>query len=127
MTMKPDMSNELRGLVREVLRDVMANRPSASSEAVRITNDHDLATFVSRIIEPATLEKIRSGNLRFTLAGTATASPTTSGEALSGVITEQKIGKMDAGAVLVLNPGAVLTPLARDKARKLGLKIERRR
>ena len=32
-----------------------------------------------------------------------------------------------AGARLVLGPGAVLTPLAREKARALGVEIERER
>ena len=130
MTMKPDMSVELRNMVREVLRDVMATRAqsgAAAVETVRIASDHDLTAFVGRIIEPATLDKIKAGKLRFTLAGVATPIAAASVEALSGVITEHKIGKLDTGATLVLGPGAVLTPLARDKARKLGLKIERRR
>jgi hypothetical protein len=46
---------------------------------------------------------------------------------LQGVITEQKIDKAAGSGVLLLAPDAVLTPLARDKARRLGLKIERRR
>ena len=50
-----------------------------------------------------------------------------SAEALTGVITEQKIDALKGAGKLVLAPGAVLTPLARDKARKLGLAIERRR
>lgn len=121
--MKPDMSSELRDMVREVLADVMHSRSPTGVETVRIANDHDLAGFVARIIEPATLEKLKSGKLRFTLAG-AVAPPT---ETRSGVITEQMIGRLHTGATLILGPGAVLTPLARDKARKLGLKIERRR
>lgn len=130
MTVKPAMSNELRSMVREVLRDVMANHAApatAAIEAVRISNDHELAAFVARAIEPATAEKIKSGKLRFTLAGVATQAAAAPAGMMSGVITEQKIGKLDVGAALVLGPGAVLTPLARDKARKLGLKIERRR
>ena len=43
-------------------------------------------------------------------------------------MTERTIKKAaDAGARLVLGPGAVLTPLARDKARALGIEIERER
>ena len=45
-----------------------------------------------------------------------------------GAVTERTIKKAaDAGARLVLGPGAVLTPLARDKARALGIEIERER
>jgi hypothetical protein len=45
-----------------------------------------------------------------------------------GAVTERKIKQAaDAGARLVLGPGAVLTPLAREKARALGIDIERER
>ena len=127
MPLKPDMSNELRGMVRDVLREVMASRSAATSETVRLANDQDIAAFISRIIEPATLEKIKAGKLRFTLGGMTTQSVASSSELLSGVITEQKIDKLGGTGTLILGPGAVLTPLARDRARKLGLKIERRR
>ena len=124
MGLKPETTGELRGMVRDLLREALANRTPATAgvEAVRIVNDHDLASFVARLIQPATLDAVRAGKLRFTLQ----AEPTTAG-ALEGVITEQKLGKLAGSGTLVLAPTAVLTPLARDKARKLGLKIERRR
>ena len=131
MALKPDMSNELRHMVREVLRDVMASRGqqgAAAVEPVQIGNDQELAAFVARLIEPSTLERIRSGKLRFTLnAGTATPLPASPAHELTGVITEQKINKLSGSGALILGAGAVLTPLARDRARKLGLRIERRR
>ena len=128
MTLKPEISSELRHMVRDVLREVMAQRQPSSGaavETVRIANDHDLAAFIARIIEPQTLEKLRAGKLRFTL-GNAPA-PVSTSTALTGVITEQKIEHLKGAGTLVLAPGAVLTPLARDKARRLGLTIERRR
>jgi hypothetical protein len=133
MTLKPEMSNELRHMVRDVLREVMAQRGQPAGggavEPVRLTSDHDLAAFIARITEPQMLEKVRAGRLRFTLASSpapaAAAAP--SAAALTGVITEQKIEHLKGAGRLVLGPGAVLTPLARDKARKLGLAIERRR
>jgi hypothetical protein len=135
MPLKPETTNELRGMVRDVLREVMAQRsaPALSSgaavETVRITNDAELAQFVSRLIDQATAEKVRSGKLRFTLSQMPVqqAPQTASGEALTGVVTEQKIDRLVGHGRIVLAPGAVLTPLARDKARKLGLTIERRR
>lgn len=132
MVLKPDMSNELRSMVRDVLREVMAgrNQPAgtAAVEAVRIATDHDLASFVARVTDPATAEKIRSGKLRYTLGQSgSSALPASPAEVLTGVITEQKIEKFTGAGTLVLGPGAVLTPLARDKARRLGLKLERRR
>jgi hypothetical protein len=133
MTLKPEMSNELRHMVRDVLREVMAQRgqPAGGSavETVRIASDQDLAAFIARITEPRMLEKVRAGQLRFTLGATAApaAAVAPSAAALTGVITEQKIDHLKGAGRLVLGPGAVLTPLARDKARKLGLAIERRR
>jgi hypothetical protein len=53
--------------------------------------------------------------------------PKGTNDILEGVISEQKISALAAMGTLVLGPTAVLTPLARDRARKLGLKIERRR
>jgi hypothetical protein len=131
MALKPDMAYELRSMVREVLRDVMANRTQpagATVETVRFTNDSDLAAFVARVIAPGTLEQIKAGQLRFTL-GASSSVPLSQplSEVLTGVITEQKLDRLAGARVLVLDPGAVLTPLARDRARKLGLKIERRR
>lgn len=131
MTLKPEISNELRHMVRDVLREALAQRGQAQQsgnavETVRITSDQDLAAFLARVIEPATAEKIRAGQLRFTLGAAApSAMPATA--ALTGVITENKIDHLKGAGRLVLGADAVLTPLARDKARKLGLTIERRR
>jgi hypothetical protein len=131
MTLKPEMSNELRHMVRDVLREVMAQRGTSGQagavETVRIANDNDLAGFIARITEPATLESVRAGRLRFTLGAAPAPASVPAAAALTGVITEQKIDQFKAVGRLVLAPGAVLTPLARDKARKLGLTIERRR
>lgn len=126
--MKLETSQELRGLVREVLREAMVNRavPAQGTETVRITSDAELQSFVSRLSKPGVIESVRSGKLRFTL-GQAVSIPTSTSDILEGVISEQKILALAAKGTLVLGPTAVLTPLARDRARKLGLKIERRR
>ena len=127
MVLKPETAGELRGMVRDLLREVLANRnPSTGAvETVRIANDGDLTALVARVMQPSTLEAVRSGKLRFTLQGGA--APVATGGALEGVITERKLEKIARNGTLVLGPGGVLTPLARDKARRLGLKIERRR
>ena len=126
--MKPETSNELRGLVREVLKEAMANRglPAQGTESVRITTEAELQSFVSRLSKPGVIDAVRAGKLRFTL-GQVVHTPTTPSDILEGVITEQKIAGLAAKGTLVLGPTAVLTPLARDRARKLGLKIERKR
>ena len=126
--MKPETSNELRGLVREVLRETMASRgaPTHGTEAIRIGTDAELQTFVNRLVSPGVIDAVRAGKLRFTLAQGVQA-PSAPANILEGVITEQRIATLAAKGTLVLGPNAVLTPLARDRARKLGLKIERRR
>ena len=126
--MKPETSQELRGLVREVLKEAMANRsaPKQGTEAVRIGTDAELQAFIARLSSPGVIETVRSGKLRFTLAQAAPVF-TSTGDVLEGVISEQKISSLATMGTLILGPTAVLTPLARDRARKLGLKIERRR
>jgi len=126
--MKPETSQELRGLVREVLKEAMANRaaPKQGTEAVRIGNDTELQAFIARLSSPGVIETVRAGKLRFTLAQTAPVV-TNAGDILEGVISEQRISSLAAKGTVVLGSTAVLTPLARDRARKLGLKIERRR
>ena len=105
------------------------------SQSVRIADDNELAKFVARLIlelgDPATAAQLRSGSRRFTLAARrrlpkpAVEGPSPNLPTLQGVITESKLDRLAAGGVVVLGAGAILTPLARDKARKLGLKIER--
>jgi hypothetical protein len=126
--MKPETSQELRGLVREVLKEAMANRvaPKLGVETIRIGSDADLQAFIARISSPGVMESVRAGKLRFTLAQTAPA-PAGQGDIMEGVISEQKISALAARGTIILSPTAVLTPLARDRARTLGLKIERRR
>ena len=126
--MKPETSQELRGLVREVLKEAMVNRVASKqgTEAVRIGTDAELQAFVARLSSPGVIETVRAGKLRFALAQTAHVS-TSAGDVVEGVISEQKISALAAKGTLILGSTAVLTPLARDRARKLGLKIERRR
>ena len=81
--MKPETSTELRGLVREVLREALASR-STGTESVRVGNDAELQAFVNRLAAPGVIESVRAGKLRFTLGQ---ASHQSTGEILEGVIT----------------------------------------
>jgi hypothetical protein len=151
------MSDAARDLLRELLAEALANgngqqaivppppvaavhRPStwsqpavpgevigdraARTEVVRLDNDADLAAFVRAVLDRA--DDVRNGRLQFTL-GRAT-NPTGAMRVAHGAVTERTIKKAaDAGGRLVLGPGAVLTPLAREKARALGVDIERER
>lgn len=102
------------------------------TEVVRIESDADLAAFARALLERAAVDgpAILAGQLRFTLATGAVraagAAPTGALRVDSGAVTERTVRKAaDAGARLILGPGAVLTPLARERARALGIDIER--
>ncbi len=111
----------------------------ARVEAVTIDSDDDLMQFVrellSRVSNPRDRLAIHTGKLRFTLrsrpgspspGAVPPAGPVT--RISKGAVTERVIREVaDAGARLVLAPGTVLTPLARERARALGVEIERER
>lgn len=148
---------DLRTMVREVLREALASRgvgaagggaaarppasgaPAPAVETVVIGSDAELAAFVRRLTalldDPATGAAVRAGRHRFALAGGRAAPAVTASASvappaavvLSGTVTEAKIIANAKAGAIVLAPGAVVTPLARDKARALGLKLEARR
>jgi len=148
-------ADQLRLLVREVLAEVVgkvapAARGStgqhgtshdevglggsgdAASWTVRISTDDDLHAFALRVLKLADNPKLRrdliGGRIRFTLAGQAAGGPAAAHRVDKGAVTERTVAAAaKAGARLVLGPRAVLTPLARDKARTLGVPIERQR
>jgi hypothetical protein len=126
---------ELRALVREVIRDVLP-KGLPVTETVHLSTDEDLAAFVRRLLDldPDQREELRSGQKRFRLATVASASPDPGpGASLvrrieRGAVTEAMINQAArAGERLVLGRGAVLTPLARDRARTSGVPIEKER
>jgi hypothetical protein len=149
--------DELRAVVRAVLRDVLptalADAPAVLAaagadprpEVVSLRTDGDLRAFVSQVAtlceDPAVRAQLRDGRRAFRLAadGGAPPSPTGGGPARlpsasgttrveRGAVTERTVARAAAeGARLVLGPRAVLTPLARDKARVLGVQIEKER
>jgi hypothetical protein len=117
-----------------------AERPGATHgadvEVVDLRSDADLDAFVRSLVHrfenPRDRMAIRSGKLRFRLGATAapaaaaTAAPTIRIE--RGAVTERAVRDAAAqGARLVLAPRAVLTPMARDRARSLGVQIEKER
>jgi hypothetical protein len=120
--------------VAAVLRPSTWNEPVADgaqprSEQVTITDDTELNAFVralaKRLEDPGTAEAIRTGRLTFTIHGTGATRGGTI-RIQKGAVTERTIREAAAeGARLVLARGAVLTPLARDQARKLRVEIEK--
>lgn len=171
--------NELRALVREVVRDAVAGlsvQPTASgrraptapepvavpsppapvttssatladqlgleptgpravdgknrTETVRLSKDSDLDAFVRKLLRlfesPKTRADLKAGRLSFRLAGSAAPSGGATHRVDSGAVTERHIADL-AGGTLVLGRRAVLTPLAREKARSLGITIQKER
>jgi pyruvate/2-oxoglutarate dehydrogenase complex dihydrolipoamide acyltransferase (E2) component len=104
-----------------------------SVETVSLRTDADLGAFVRRLLHlfenPKHRDELRSGRLRFRLAPVAapgSAQPAHRVE--KGAVTEAMVAEAaKAGARLVLGRRAVLTPLARDRARAAGVEIERER
>ncbi len=103
------------------------------TEAVSLRTDADLAAFVMRLLHlfenPQRREALRAGRLRFTLAAPAgPGSPRPSHRVEKGAVTEAMVtAAAREGARLVLGRRAVLTPLARDRARSAGVEIEKER
>jgi hypothetical protein len=101
--------------------------------AVRLRTDEELREFVLQVLRLADNPKRRrdllTGRLAFTLDGAGPAAgPAVTHRVDKGAVTERAvIAAARAGAGLVLGPRAVLTPLARDKARALGVRVEKER
>jgi hypothetical protein len=93
-------------------------------EQVTLAGDDDLNRFVRDLLTRADRDAILAGRVRFTLGGAAPSPGATRID--RGAVTERAVAAAaKAGGRLVLGPRAVLTPLAREKARALGLQIER--
>jgi len=152
---KPIDRDAIRAMVRQVLRDALpeavrekiaaqaadAAAPKEKAEAraadsdaskvedVSIATDAELAAFVRRVVEQR--EAIQSGRLKFRLKRvrkSADAEPAKGGgeHVDKGIVTEKRVmAAAKAGRRLVVGKGVVVTPLARDKARQLGVQIER--
>jgi len=157
---------QLRQLVREVVRDALADLGPAAlappappepapraapplphgpipsgplaadersrTDAVRITSDAELAAFARHLLHlfenPKNRADLRAGRLTFRLAGVQRGPGASARRVERGAVTERQIAELaGSGATLVLGPRAVLTPLARERARALGVTIEKER
>ncbi len=136
--------SELRDEIRAILREEIAaltggaqgNTPT--SEQVRVRSSADLTRFaqdlLARAQDPAFAAGVTQGTHRFELvrhvpdgapivASPATPKPNALTKTL---VTERDIGALSNGTqVLSIGKTARLTPLARDEARRRGIRIER--
>ena len=146
----PDL---LRDMVRELLSEVLDDEVSARAaaevmpggdrtpwrETVVITSQGELDRAVRRILADSTDPRLRraieQGELSFVLA--APTPPATGGSNTRersdagtvhrierGAVTEKHVrAAAQAGAVIMIAARVVITPLAKDKARSLGVVI----
>jgi len=125
---------------RQLAPALAATGPAAAAgaqvEVVDLRSDADLDAFVRSLVRrlenPRDRMAIRSGKVRFRLGATAGPGAAPAAAAVmrieKGAVTERTVrDAAAAGARLVLAPRAVLTPMARDRARSLGVEIEKER
>ena len=141
----------LRDLVKSVIAEEVAairkpkvaSAPAAVEERIVIATDADLIGFARHVLslagDPAKAKEIAAGRYPFrldrptqaTVASAPRATPTAplpaqSHRIDSGVVTESTLNKLPRGlSQLLLGPGVTVTPLAKDRARTLGLTFER--
>jgi hypothetical protein len=139
-----ETTEAMRRMVREVLQEVLprqatgtavvpASPPEDDVRRVRVRDDSDLADLVTQVLnlaeDPARAADLRAGRIRFRLADdSGTGSPAAPGpiHVDRGAVTERLIQRAAREQRPIrLGPRAVVTPLARDGARALGVSIER--
>ena len=140
----------LRALVREALRDALGGASGASEiakalsgnatpvqkqvqvvEMVSLATDAQVQSFVHRILDLAadeeTLSALRQGEIVFQLSDQAKANAADNSGTTrvdKGAVTESTIRKAaESGSTLIVGRKVVVTSLARDKARDLGVTI----
>jgi hypothetical protein len=147
----------VRAVLREVLPDgtVPHGAPAGAGDVVVLATDADLSAFVRRVAalceDSGRRADLQAGRHGFRLAESSLPRGSNADSATRphgdssllrgsnadsarvtrierGAVTERVVQKAAAdGARLVLGPGAVLTPLARDRARSSGVEIEKER
>lgn len=145
--MAPD-NEMLRALVRDALREALSGangvseiakaltvqtKPAQLVEVVSLNTDSDVKSLVNRVLDmaadPQSLAAMREGTIVFQLSNQSSqhsvnGSNTTRIE--KGAVTESTIRKAaESGSTLILGRKVVVTSLARDKARDLGVTIIR--
>ena len=138
----------LRSLVRDALREALngangateiakalsvESKPAQLVEVVSLNNDSDLKSLVNRVLDlaadPQTLTALRDGTIAFQLSqqsGTHSSNDSNATRIEKGAVTESTIRKAaESGSTLILGRKVVVTSLARDKARDLGVAIIR--
>jgi hypothetical protein len=138
------LRDEIRAILREEIAALRANAAPAmpQTERVRIASSAELNRFAQgllrRAASPEFVARVMAGELRFDLDGCAMVGAPLGAPIVTGptrtppgtidkaLITERDIAALDSGVrTLRLGPQNRLTPLARDEARRRGIRIER--
>lgn len=140
------VDDNVRKLIREVLAEELQRVKAESStahgvqeETVSIASNADLADFVAKLMKLAGDAKARrdieQGRRVFRLAGNAprtsapAADPAPANDTVRmerGVVSERQVDALPRGTrILLVGKDVKLTPLARDRLRQRGIKIER--
>ena len=134
------LRDEIRAILREEISALRSESPAAapSVERVRVSSSADLTRFAQDLIRRAGdtefCARVARGELVFELsAATAAGGPIVSGPPQrqsdtldKTLITERDIATISPSArSLRIAPHSRLTPLARDEARRRGIRIER--
>lgn len=144
----PVSAQALREMVREVLTDVIAGEiagrvASAGAaahpyrpprESVTITSQADLDRAVRRIVEaaqdPEGRAAVERGDISFVLAAEAPTHEAGQAPVVhrveKGAVTERHVrAAAEAGAIIATARRVVITPLARDRSRSMGVVIRK--
>ena len=145
--MAPD-NEMLRALVRDALREALSGvngvseiakaltvqtKPAQLVEVVSLNTDSDVKSLVNRVLDmaadPQSLAALREGTIVFQVSKQSSQHSANSSNATrieKGAVTESTIRKAaESGSTLILGRKVVVTSLARDKARDLGVTIIR--
>ena len=137
----------LRDMVREILNDVLAEevaarvagavRQEGAPEIVTVASQADLDAAIRRLLgdasNPERRQALERGEVRFVFAGPSSGSTSVqSQQAVAahrverGAVTERHVkAAAESGAVIVTATRVVITPLAKDRARALGVVIRK--
>ena len=135
----PSLRDEIRAILREEFAAIKSEMDAGAPtrEHVRITSSVELSRFardlVARAEDPAFAARVSSGELEFELVeptpvgGPIVAGPvrTVANVLDKALITERDIATIDGARQLRISKRSRLTPLARDEARRRGIRIER--
>ena len=136
--------DEIRAILREELSTILSEHSGAQTETVRIETSDDLNAFARRLMEqasePGFADRVQNGSLRFVLERSGPvmhqraipAAPALVGAAPKPkaplldkkLITEADLAAFGPGTLQVPTQARV-TPLAKDEARRKGIRIER--